>query len=152
MEEERKILEKEQYRIEAEYEGSKKLYESELNECISKDGLSQEEQQDCYVWNQHWLDTNQYRRDKQMETAQKHFDEQIAFQCSICKKEMDCADNITVLLPCLHEFHTKCLQDFNENNPWRSNQCPFCWRRCYLEDPIDLNLESTTIMNKAKRL
>ena len=48
MEEERKILEKKQYKIETEYENMKKYHENKFKECISKDGLSQEEQQDCY--------------------------------------------------------------------------------------------------------
>ena len=84
-----------------------------------------------------------------MEEAQKYFDEQIALQCSICLDEMDCMDDIEVL-PCLHEFHYKCIQDMIERNPM-SYRCPMCRRPCNidLEDPI--NLESTVIM-KNRRL
>ena len=146
MEEERKILEKKQYNIETEYENMKKYHENKFNECISKDGLSQEEQQDCYVRKNHYLDLITIKRNKEMEEAQKHFDEQIALQCSICLEEMDSVKTIKVL-PCLHEFHNKCIQDMIEK------RCPLCRKDCNIDlkkDPI--NLESTVTFSHPHRL
>ena len=143
MEEERKILEEKQYKIETEYENMKKHHENKFNECISKDGLSQEEQQDCYLRKNHYLNLITIKRNKEMEEAQKHFDEQIVLQCSICLEEMDCAEDIKVL-PCLHEFHYQCMEDVYETMSYR---CPLCRKPCNidLEDPI--NLESTVIFS-----
>ena len=145
MEEERKILEEKQYKIETEYENMKKHYENKFNECISKDGLSQEEQKGCYLKKNHNLDLIKIKKNKELEEAQKCFDEQISLKCSICLEEMDCADDIKVL-PCLHEFHNKCIQHVIENNPM-SYKCPLCRKDCNidLEHPIDL--ESTVIFS-----
>ena len=76
-----------------------------------------------------------------MEEAQNHFKEQSALQCSICLDDMGCTDNIKVL-PCLHEFHYKCIHDVIKSDPI-SYRCPICRRTCNYnpDDPID-NLQS----------
>ena len=76
-----------------------------------------------------------------MEEAQNHFKEQSALQCSICLDDMGCTDNIKVL-PCLHEFHYKCIHDVIKSDPI-SYRCPICRRTCNFlaMDPID-NLQS----------
>ena len=148
MEEEHKILEEKQYKIETEYNEMKKYYENKFKECISKGGLSLEEEQDCHVKKHHYLDLIKIKKSKQMEEAQKYFDEQIALQCSICLDEMDCTDDIKVL-SCLHEFHDKCIQDVIERNP-TSYRCPLCRRPCNIEeDPI--NLQSTVIFSHPEK-
>ena len=147
MEEERKILEEKQYNIETEYENMKNYHEKKFKECISKDGLSQEEQQDCYKRKHQNLAKIETEKSKEMEEAQKYFDEQIALQCSICLEDMDCADEIKVL-PCLHEFHKQCIQDVVENNPM-SYRCPLCRKPCNIDYPI--NLESTVIFSHPEK-
>ena len=144
MEEERKVLEEKQYKIETKYNKMKEYYENEFNECISKDGLSQEEQQDCYKRKHQNLDEVETEKSKLMEEAQKYFDEQIALQCSICLEELDSEDDIKVL-PCLHEFHNKCIQDMIEK------RCPLCRKDCNikLKDPI--NLESPVTFSRPEK-
>ena len=145
MEEERKILEEKQYNIETEYENMKKYHENKFNECISNDGLSQEEQQDCYLRKNHNLDLIKIKKNKELEEAQNYFDEQIALKCSICLEEMDCEDDIKVL-PCLHEFHYQCMQDVYETMSYR---CPLCRKPCNIDYPI--NLESTVIFSHPEK-
>ena len=141
MEDEHKILEEKKQRIETEYIDKKNNYEKEFNKCITKNGLSQEEQQNCYRKKHQNLDKIKIERSKQMEEAQNHFKEQSALQCSICLDDMGCTDNIKVL-PCLHEFHYKCIHDVIKSDPI-SYRCPICRRTCNFlaMDPID-NLQS----------
>ena len=80
-----------------------------------------------------------------MEEAQNHFKEQSALQCSICLDDMGCTDNIKVL-PCLHEFHNKCIQDVIKNNP-KSYRCPLCRKDCNIDSERPINLESTVIFS-----
>ena len=144
MEDEHKILEEKKQRIETEYIDKKNNYEKEFNECITKNGLSQEEQQNCYKRKHQNLAKIETEKSKEMEEAQKYFDEQIALQCSICLEELDSEDDIKVL-PCLHEFHNKCIQDMIEK------RCPLCRKDCNikLKDPI--NLESTVTFSRPEK-
>ena len=141
IEEEHKILEEKKHKIETEYIEKKKYYESEFKECISKGGLLQEEQQDCYKRKHQNLDNIEIKKRKQIEEAQKHFDEQTALQCSICWDQMGCMDDIKVL-PCLHEFHYKCIQDMIKLNPMY-NICPICRGICdFNPDDRKIDLQS----------
>ena len=78
MEDERKILEEKKQRIETEYIDKKNSYEKEFNKCITKNGLSKEEQQNCYKRKHQNLDKIEIERNKQMEEAQNYFKEQSA--------------------------------------------------------------------------
>ena len=119
----------------------KEYYENEFNECISKDGLSREEQQDCYKRRHQNLANIEIIKRKKIKEAQNHFDEQTALQCSICWDQMGCMDDIKVL-PCLHEFHYKCIQDMIKLNPM-SYSCPICRNICnFNSDDPKINLQS----------